>query len=94
MTGCEWTLSKSILEGSQKETKSENKDLSKEENGKEDSSTEAKKAEKSSAQGSSSGAQGSSGAGDPGGTDAFEESLMCIICQEILHDCIRCVRHH
>ena len=21
--------------------------------------------------------------------DAFEESLMCIICQEILHDCIR-----
>ena len=24
-----------------------------------------------------------------GGCDAFEESLICIICQEILHDCIR-----
>ncbi len=41
-----------------------------------------------SGQGSTS-AQGSSGGGDTGGTDAFEESLMCIICQEILHDCIR-----
>ena len=37
--------------------------------------------------------KGASHAADVGKRDDIEEALICIICQEILHDCIRYLEH-